>query len=115
MKKSSGSATGTTSGLQVKTEQLDEPHAYRHVLINRSNFVASRSTFIVVLAWILPERRFHETCLLLPSEQVPTLAGTSGPNLELHFRPDGSSEPSRLDAFRRPLESLTGEISRLLA
>jgi hypothetical protein len=107
-------ATGRTAGLQVKTLQLDQPHAYRNVLVLRSSFAVAPTTFVVALAWILPERRFHDACLLVPSEQLPWLAGTSGPYFELHFRPDGSSEPSRLDAYRRPLASLAEEISRLI-
>jgi hypothetical protein len=106
--------SGATIGVQVKTEQLDEPHASRHVLVNRSNFVASPSTYIVALAWILPEHRFHETCLLIPSDVLPSVAGTSGPNYELHFRPDGSSEHIRLDRYRLPVEALAGAISHQL-
>jgi hypothetical protein len=106
--------SGATIGVQVKTEQLDQPHASREVLVNRSNFVASPSTYIVALAWILPERRFHETCLLIPSEVLPSLAGTNGPNYELHFRPDGSSEHSRFDRYRLPVESLAEAISHQL-
>lgn len=104
-------ASGSTIGIQVKMAQLDQPHAYRHVLVNRSNFVAAPTTLIVALAWIVPERRFHQTCLLIPSEALPSIAGTSGPNYELHFRPDGSSEPSRLDRYRLPLEALADAIS----
>jgi hypothetical protein len=107
-------ATGATMGVQVKTEQLNDPHASRQVLINRANFVASPSTYVVALAWILPEDRFHKVCLLIPTEKVPLLAGTSGPYYELHFRPDGSSERSRLDPYRVPLESLAEAISNLL-
>jgi hypothetical protein len=99
-------ATGATLGIQVKTGQLPEPHAYRKILVNRSNFVAAPTTFVVALAWIVPERRFHETCLVIPSEVVPALASINGPNYELHFRPAGSSRPSRLDRYRVPLESL---------
>jgi hypothetical protein len=107
-------ATGSTLGIQVKTARLDQPHAYRHILVNRSNFVASPSTVLVALAWILPERRFHETCLVIPTEDLPSIAGTSGPNYELHFRPDGSSEPSVVDRYRVPLESLADTVSRRL-
>lgn len=107
-------ATGATLGVQVKTAQLDEPHAYRHVLVNRKSFVPSRSTFIVALAWILPDRRFHETCLLIPTEVVPSIAGTSHGFFELHFRPDGSAEQSRIDRYRVPLASLAQAISRRL-
>lgn len=99
-------ATGVTIGIQVKTGQLTEPHAYRKILVHRSNFIASPTTFLVALAWILPERRFHETCLVIPTNLIPSLAATVGPYYELHFRPAGSSRPSRLDRFRNPLESL---------
>jgi hypothetical protein len=107
-------ASGATTGIQVKTAQLDTPRAYRHALVNRSNFIPAPTTLIVALAWIVPERRFHQTCLLIPSLALPSIAGTSGPNYELHFRPDGSSEPSRVDQYRLPLESLAEAISRRL-
>lgn len=100
-------ATGATIGIQVKTGQLPEPYAYRKILINRSNFVPARSTFLVALGWMVPERRFHEICLVIPSEVIPELAAIVGPNYELHFRPAGSSRPSRLDRYRVPLELLT--------
>ena len=108
-------ATGSTVGVQVKTARLDEPHAYRHVLINRASFVPAPSTFLVALGWVIPERRFHEQCLLIPSAVLPSIAGTSGPNYELHFRPDGSSERSVVDQYRLPLALLSEAISRRLA
>jgi len=43
---------------------------------------------------------------VIPSEVIPALASINGPNYELHFRPAGSSRPSRLDRYRVPLESL---------
>jgi hypothetical protein len=104
-------ASGATIGIQVKTAQLDRPHAYRHVLVDRANFVAAPSTFVVALAWIVPERRFHENCLVIPTLELPSIAGTSGQYYELHFRPDGSVEPSRLDRYRLPLESLAQAIA----
>ena len=107
-------ATGATLGIQVKTAQLDERHSVRHVLINRATFVASPSIFVVALAWILPEGRFHETCLVLPAADIPSLASLSGPYYELHFRADGSRESSRLDPYRLPLEALADEVSRRL-
>ena len=106
---------GATIGVQVKTIQLGRPHAYGHVLVNRASFVAAPSTLLVALAWVLPERRFHQTCLVIPTEELPSLAGTSGPYYELHFRPDGSSEPSRLDPYRLPLDSLAEAISARLS
>lgn len=107
-------ASGNTLGIQVKTAQLDESHAVRHVLINRATFSAAPSTFVAVLAWIVPQRRFHETCLVMPSADIPSLASVDGPYYELHFRADGSREASRLDRYRVPLEHLADEISKRL-
>lgn len=106
--------TGATVGIQVKTVQLDERHAVRHVLINRATFVESPSTFVAALAWIVPEQRFHETCLVIPTTDIPSLASIDGPYYELHFRADGSREASRLDPYRRPLDQLSGELNRQL-
>jgi hypothetical protein len=107
-------ATGATMGIQVKTGQLNEPHAYRKILVNRSNFVGAPTTLLVALAWMVPERRFHETCLIVPSDVVPSIAAKVGPYYELHFRPAGSRRSSRLDQYRVPLESLTETFARLL-
>ena len=107
-------STGRTVGVQVKTAQLDQPHAYRHVLVRRSNFVPDPATYLVALAFVVPEQRFHETCLVIPSGVLPSIAGTSGPDYELYFRPDGSSEPSKIDQYRVPLESLAEEVSQRL-
>jgi hypothetical protein len=106
--------TGATIGLQIKTAQLEQAHDYRNIKVNRTDFIASPTTFIAAVAWIASEMRFHETCLLIPSQALPDIAGTSGDAYELHFRPNGSSEPSKVDRYRLPLESLTAEISRRL-
>jgi hypothetical protein len=108
-------SSGVTIGIQVKTSQLAEPHAYRKILINRSNFVPAPTTFLVALGWMVPERRFHETCLVVPSEVIPALASIDGPNYKLHFRPAGSNRPSRLDRYRIPLESLADTIAGHIA
>ena len=107
-------ATGATIGIQVKTSQLSVPNARSTILVNRSNFVPARTTFLVALAWIVPEHRFHETCLVIPSEEIPGLASINGPDYELHFHPAGSNMPSRLDPYRIPLESLGETFARRL-
>lgn len=110
--------TGSTIGIQVKTVQLWEPDDRRTILVNRSSFVPAPTTFLVALGLIVAERRFHETCLVIPSEVVPSLPSLSsinGPDYEMHFRPAGSNMPSRLDPYRIPLESLTETFDRLLA
>src|SRR5437868_9426302 len=60
--------------------------------------------------------RLHDRAYLAlqVSEVSPSIAGTSGPYYELHFRPDGSSEPSRLDVYRIKLENLATEVANLL-
>jgi len=107
-------ATGSTLGIQVKTAQLDQPHDERQVLIHRATFVESPSIVVVAQAWIVPEHRFHETCLVLPAQDIPSLASIDGPYYKLHFRADGSREPSRLDPYRVPLKRLAEEISSRL-
>jgi hypothetical protein len=107
-------ATGATIGIQVKTAQLSEPNAERRIQINRSSLVPSPTTFIVAVAWMVPERRFHETCLVIPSEVIPELASIDGPNYKFQFHPAGSSWPSRVDRYRIPLESMSETIARRL-
>ena len=107
-------ALGATLGIQVKTGQLTEPHARLKILVNRSNFVGAPTTLLVALAWMVPERRFHETCLVIPTDQLPSVAAIDGQNYELNFRPAGSRESSRLDRYRIPLESLTETLAHRL-
>jgi hypothetical protein len=106
--------TGITIGIQVKTAQLSTPDDRRTILVNRSSFVPASSTYVVAVAWLLSERRFHETCLVIPSEAIPGLSSIDGPNYKVHFRPAGSSRPSRLDRYRIPLESLGDAFARHL-
>lgn len=107
-------ASGRTLGVQVKTEQLADAGGYRNVLVNKATFVPSPTTYVVALGWILLERRFHETCLVVPGDALPSLAPDAGPYYELHFRPSGSAEPSRLDRYRVPLASLADAFAGLL-
>jgi hypothetical protein len=107
-------ATGTTLGIQVKTGQLIEPHARLKILVNRLNFVGVPTTMLIALAWIVAESRFHETCLVIPTDLLPSVAASIGRNYELNFRPAGSRESSRLDRYRLPLESLAEAIGKRL-
>lgn len=106
--------TGTTIGIQVKTSQLHDANGSSKIFALRSSFAAAPTTLVVALAWIVPESRFHENCLVIPSDVVPSIAASVGPYYELHFRPAGSSRRSRLDRYRLPLESLTEALSRKL-
>ncbi|GAC1506849.1 MAG: hypothetical protein NVS1B3_06760 [Candidatus Dormibacteraceae bacterium] len=107
-------ATGATIGIQVKTCGLKEPIGYSKIFALRSSFSAVSANFLVALAWISSEGRFHENCLVIPCEILPSIAASVGPYYELHFRPSGSNRPSRLDQFRIPLDSLAENIARKL-
>ena len=107
-------ATGSTIGIQVKTVQLYQAHDMRHVLLYRPSFVAAPSTFVVALGWIVSEGRFHDNCLLIPSADIPAIASSDHQYYELHFRPDGSAEPSRLDRYRIPLDGLSRAVAALV-
>ena len=100
-------ATGRTLGIQVKTSQLEEPHESRKFYVYRPSFVPSPTTLLVALAWVVPEHRFHETCLVIPTDVLPSVADIEGPYYQLHFRPAGSRRSSRVDRYRVPLESIT--------
>ena len=108
-------ATGRTLGIQVKTSQLEEPHESRKFYVYRPSFVPSPTTLLVALAWVVPEHRFHETCLVIPTDVLPSVADIEGPYYQLHFRPAGSRRSSRLDSYRVPLESLTETLGHRLS
>jgi hypothetical protein len=106
--------TGTTVGIQIKTCRLAEPMGRGEILALKSSFVAAPTTFVVALAWIVAERRFHENCLLIPSDVLPSIADFDGTHYELRFRPAGSDRRSRLDRYRVPLASLAETLARHL-
>ncbi len=108
-------ATGDTLGIQVKTSQLGESHGSQKIFVYRPSFVGGPTTFLVALAWVLPEHRFHETCLVIPTDVLPSVAAAVGPYYEFHFRPAGSRRSSRLDPYRVPLESLTETLAHHLS
>jgi hypothetical protein len=107
-------ATGATIGIQVKTCGLKEHNGRGPIFVLKSSFVAAPTTLVVALAWIAPEGRFHENCLVIPSADLPSLTDSVGPYYKLQFHPAGSSMPSRLDRYRVPLESLADVLARNL-
>ena len=65
-------------GLQVKTVDVDQARLRATVNVRGSSFRPSPTTFFVVLAWLRDESRFHERCLLIPSEKVREFARDDG-------------------------------------
>jgi hypothetical protein len=69
----------------------------------------------VVLAWLREEGRFHEECLVIPSEELTSIAGRDvygHPKFEFHT---GSSTQGRVDAFRHPASKLPAVVANLLS
>jgi hypothetical protein len=93
-------------GLQVKTVDVDRARLRATVNVRESSFRPSPTTFFVVLAWLRDELRFHERCLLIPSEKVREFAHDDGhEHLEFDFHP-GSTSQAGLDKYRHELSEL---------
>jgi hypothetical protein len=104
---------GHVVGLQIKTVAVDATHRNPTVNVSISTFRASPTTYFTVLAWMPEERRFHEECLVFPSQNFLEFGRPDGPLYEFRFRPGSTHEP-KLDKYRRALSDLAGEIEGLL-
>ena len=105
--------TGHVVGLQIKTVSVDDVYPNRPVEFSVSSFRPSATTYFTVVAWTPKERRFHEQCLVIPSEELLRFARPDGLHYKFEFQP-GSTKQPRLDKYRRPLSDLSGEIESLL-
>ena len=72
-------------GIQVKTRSVDNAHPDATVSVLASSFRPSPTTYFVVLAWLREESRFHEECLLIPSEDFRGLSYPEDPFGHLKF------------------------------
>ncbi len=100
-------------GLQIKTVGIGAGHLTGTVTVLESSLRLSPTTYFVVVAWFRDEGRFHDECLVIPSNEVPWFASRDGyGHLKFEFNP-GSAQ-GHLDKFRRPMTALSDEIERLL-
>jgi hypothetical protein len=102
-------------GLQIKTVGVDRARPAATVSVLASSFRQSPTTFVVVLAWLRDEGRFHDQFLFIPSEEVPIVAE---PNVSRHLEFDwhpGSTAKSHLDKYRYGLDELRNVVSGLIA
>jgi hypothetical protein len=106
--------SGHVVGLQIKTVSVDAKRPNRPVDIYMSSFRPAPTTYFTVVAWIPDERRFHEECLVIPSDEILRFARPTGLHYKFEFQP-GSKKQPRLDKYRRALSDLTAEVVRLLA
>ena len=104
--------SGHVVGLQIKTVSVDARYPNRPVDIYRSSFRAAPSTYFTVVAWVPDERRFHEECLVIPSEEILGFARPAGLHYKFEFNPGSKNQP-RLDKYRRALADLSTEIDQI--
>jgi hypothetical protein len=80
-------------GLQVKTVDIDRAKLRATVNVYASSFRPSPTTYVVVLGWLRDEARFHETCLLIPSEDLFDFAHDDGRgHLEFEYHAKATSQ-----------------------
>jgi hypothetical protein len=104
---------GRVVGLQIKTVSVDAALPNRSVDIHMSSFRPAPSTYFTVVAWMPIERRFHEECLVFPSNELLQFARPGGSHYVFEFHPGSKNQP-RLDKYRRNLSDLCTEIESLL-
>ncbi len=94
-------------GLQIKTVGVDAAHPAATVAAHASSFQPSPTTHFVVCSWLREEKRFHEECLLIPSEEFRALCHASGQygTLKFDWHP-GSTAHTQLDRFRHKTNDL---------
>jgi hypothetical protein len=97
-------------GIQVKTVGVDSAHPSATIAVRALSFRPAPTTYFVVLAWLREEGRFHEECLVIPSEELRGFAQESEGHLKFEFHP-GSTTQGRLDEFRQRLSTLPVAIS----
>ncbi len=105
--------TGRVIGLQVKTVTVDAAHPRPSVDVLISSFRPAPTTYFTVLAWVREEGRFHEECLVLPSERLREFAREANGHFTFEFHP-GSASQRRLDIYRRALAKLRTATEDLL-
>jgi hypothetical protein len=105
--------SGHVVGLQIKTVSVDAANPNRPVDIYISSLRPAPTTYFVVVAWVPDGRRFHDECLVIPSEELLQLARPTGSHYQFAFQP-GSTKQPRLDKYRRSLTNLCAEIEGLL-
>jgi hypothetical protein len=105
--------SGHVVGIQIKTVSVDPVNPNRPVDIYMSSFRPAPTTYFTVVAWMPDARRFHDECLVIPSEDILSFARPAGPHYKFEFNP-GSTKQARLDKYRRALSDLATDVERLL-
>ena len=97
-------------GLQVKTVDIDQASLDATVHVYASSFRPSPTTYFVVLGWLRDDARFHETCLLIPSDELFNFAHDDGRgHLEFEYHADAASQVGP-DRYRIELSELRSRV-----
>jgi hypothetical protein len=97
--------SGRFLGLQVKTAVPARAYGEAHIHVQKATFVPSPFTWVVGLAWLPESNKFADQCLVVPTEQLASVAVDGGDRWVLNFHP-ASPERTRLDPFRLRLSGL---------
>jgi hypothetical protein len=99
-------------GIQVKTRGVDAANPAATVNVRESSFRSSPTTYFVVLAWLRDETRFHEECLLIPSEEFRDICQPQETHGQLKFEwHPGSTAHGHLDKYRVRLNDLRDRVT----
>jgi len=98
-------------GIQIKTIGVNPAHPAGTVTIHLSSFRPSPSTYLVGLAWLREENRFHEECLLIPTADLRAICRPH--EFENHMSFDwhpGSPRSAELDRYRISTSNLRSQV-----
>jgi hypothetical protein len=102
-------------GLQVKTVGIDSARPSATVSVLASSFRPAPTTFVVVLAWLREVGRFHDWCLLMPSEDLRSVATVDAyGHLKFEFHPNSPKQES-LDRFRLQISTLRTSVEDVVS
>jgi hypothetical protein len=100
-------------GIQIKTVGVDTDYPAATVSFLASSFRPSPTTWIVVLGWLREEKRFHDGCLLIPSNELRGICGPSVRDGHLNFDwHPGSTASGHLDRFRTTRAALASRLAQ---
>jgi hypothetical protein len=102
-------------GLQVKTVDIVETRMRATVNVYAPSFRPAPTTFIVVLAWLRDQSRFHDDCLLIPSLELVDIARDDGyGHLSFDWLPS-STGPDPFEKYRVAINDLRTRVAGLVS
>ncbi len=102
-------------GLQVKTVDVVETRMRATVNVYAPSFRPAPTTFIVVLAWLRDQSRFHDDCLLIPSVELVDIARDDGyGHLSFDWLPR-STGPDPFEKYRVAINDLRTRVAGLVS